>query len=254
MMRESNDWSVIGAIDESLIRPTPFWHICQDGVLDPDLYQSAVESFPLCPPASGPTGFSLFWGDPEYNDLVARHPAWRALFEHFHSQSFVDKMVSLLSPVIEAECRFDLSKARYVPYCETREEKQRLWLRHPEHAPDDLWVRFDVMQGREGYGRKVHLDHRRRLASLLIYMCDGDENEMAGGDLVLHGKGGDLVVRAKHNRMVLFPCHKASVHSVTPIGSQSAPRSFVQVTVSSSHDLWIPGPPVWQRLARAAGF
>ena len=233
---------------------TPFWHAVEDDWLEPDLYGELSASFPTCPPASGPTGYTMFWGDPDYDALVAQNPAWRRLFGHFHSQDFIDHTLSLLKPVIDAECRFDLSNARYVPYCETREEKQRPWLRHPEHAPDDLWVRLDIMQGRQGYGRKAHLDHRRRLASLLIYMSDADENEMAGGDLVLHGPGGDKIVRARHNRMVLFPCHKASSHSVTPIVSQSAPRNFVQVTVSSSQDLWKPGPPMWQRAAQALGF
>ena len=242
------------AIDPSLIDARPFWHIVQDDWLDADLYAAAAGAFPTCPPASGPTGYTMFWGDPAYDELIERHAAWRRLFKHFHSQAFVDQMIGLLRPVIERECRFDLSNARYVPFLETRDEKQRLWLRHPDRAADDIWVRFDIMQGRVGYGRSAHLDHRRRLASLLLYMSDGDENEMAGGDLVLHGESAGRVVRARHNRMVLFPCHRASRHSVTPIVSQSAPRNFVQVTLSSCQDLWKPGPPVWQRAAYALGF
>jgi hypothetical protein len=244
--------AVTGSFGEFAEGPFPHW--IADDWLEPGLYRALVDSFPECPPASGPTGFTLFWGDPDYDALVSGHPAWKRLFEEFHSQSFIDRIVGAFAPVVGRDLRVDLSGARYVPYCETRAEKQRLWLRDPPHAPDELWVRLDVMQGREGYGRKAHLDHRRRLASLLIYMCDADENAMSGGDLVLHGAGGDLVVRPRHNRMVLFPCHSASLHSVTPIVSQSAPRSFVQVTVSSCVDLWEPGPPAWQRVARALGF
>ena len=74
---------------------------------------------------------------------------------------------------------------------------------------------------------------------MLIYFCDADEAGMKGGDLVLHGSGGDSVtIRPRHNRMVMFPCTAASLHSVTMIRRQSAPRNFVQVTVSSSVDLW----------------
>lgn len=232
----------------------PFPHWVADDWLEADLYRALVESFPDCPPASGPTGFTLFWGDEEYDALVSGHPAWKALFERFHSQAFIDWILAAFMPLIADELRVDLSDARYVPFCESRADKQRLWLRNAPHAADELWVRLDVMQGREGYGRKAHLDHRRRFASLLIYMCDADENGMSGGDLVLHGQGGDLVVRPRHNRMVLFPCHSASLHSVTPIVSQSAPRSFVQVTVSSCADLWEPGPPAWQRLAQFIGL
>jgi hypothetical protein len=242
------------AINGALVDTRPFWHIVQDDWLDPDLYSGVAEAFPTCPPASGPTGYTMFWGDPAYDNLIERHPGWRDLFRRFHSQAFVDQVINLLQPVIERECRFDLSKARYVPFLETRDEKQRLWLRHADRPADDLWVRLDIMQGRLGYGRSAHLDHRRRLASLLLYMSDGDETGMAGGDLVLHGESGDRVVRARHNRMVLFPCHRASRHSVTRILAQSAPRNFVQVTVSSCQDLWKPGPPVWQRAAYALGF
>lgn len=245
---------LVAALDPGRLEHAPFWHIVQDDWVDPDFYRALADGFPLCPAGSGPTGYTLFWGDEQYDRLMAENPAWRALFEHFHSQSFVDQIVTLLKPVIDSECMHDLSRPHYVPYRETRKEKQRLWLRKGDHRPDDLWVRLDIMQGRDGYGREPHLDHRRRLASLLFYMCDADENEMAGGDLVLHGNRGDLTVRARHNRAVLFPCHQSSLHSVTPIVSQSALRSFVQVTVSSSHDLWKPGPPAWQRVARALGF
>jgi hypothetical protein len=241
-------------LDASQAIEDPFWHLVQDGWVKEDLYSALAASFPTCPPASGPSGYTMFWGDPDYDELVASNPAWQAFWRHFHSQAFIDELLQLLKPVIQAECRFDLARARYVPYQETREEKKRLWLRQPDHAPDELWVRVDIMQGREGYTRAAHLDHRRRLASMLIYMSDPEESDMTGGDLVLHGHAGDRVLRPQPNRMVLFPCHKESKHSVTPIRSQSSPRNFVQVTVSSSHDLWKPGPPLWQRAARQLGL
>jgi hypothetical protein len=42
--------------------------------------------------------------------------------------------------------------------------------------------------------------------------------------------------------MVLFPCNNASRHSVSAVTAQRAPRNFVQITVSSSVDLWAPVP------------
>ena len=108
-------------------------------------------------------------------------------------------------------------------------------------SPDELWVRVDVhrSEGPKGYYRFPHVDHRRRALSLLFYLCDADEAGMKGGDLVLHGPGRETAtVRPRHNRMVMFPCAAGSVRSVTPILRQSAPRNFVQVTVSSSVDLW----------------
>jgi hypothetical protein len=217
----------------------PFPHVVVDDYLEPGLYRRLVGSFPECPPNSGPTGFTCFWGDPEYDQLLNEEPAWRTLFEIFHGQAFVDHCLAQFAEVFAAEAAIDLSRARYVPYQESRADKQRRQLERPVHAPDELWSRVDVLQGRGGYGRGRHLDHRRRAVSMLIYFSDADENGMVGGDLVLHGRGGARnPIRPRHNRMVAFPCHKESFHSVTPIEDQNAYRSFVQVTLSSSVDLW----------------
>src|SRR5205085_12152082 len=116
----------------------------------------------------------------------------------------------------------DLSRARYVPYLESRADKEARHISQIEHEPHELWVRVDIHQGLVGYTRMPHVDHRRRVISMLIYMCDADENRMVGGDLVLHRTksslfGSNLVIRPKHNRMAVFPCHSKSVHSVPEI-------------------------------------
>lgn len=221
----------------------PFPHVLKDGYLEPELYRELVASFPECPPNSGPTGYNYFWGDPEYDRLLADSPAWRTLFERFHSQAFVDFARAQFPRVVAEECVVDLSRARYVPYQESRADKEQPRLAKIEHAPDELWVRMDVTQARRGYDRGPHLDHRRRLITMLVYFCDADEIAMVGGDLLLH-RGPDTpameVIRPRHNRMAMFPCHNASWHSVSPIVKQERPRNFIQVTVSSSVDLWEP--------------
>ena len=242
--------------ERETVRAEPFPHVLADRWLDPALYEALRASFPECPPASGPTGFTLFWGDPDYDRLIAENPAWRGFFEHFHSQAFVDYALSTFAEAVQSEARHDLSRARYIPYRESRADKERERLAPNGHAPDDLWVRVDIMQGRLGYDRGPHLDHRRRALSMLIYFCDADEAGLDGGDLVLHGRDGETVaIRPRHNRMVMFPCVAASLHSVTPIQSQKAPRNFVQVILSSSVELWggkTPRPPLWRRaLGRA---
>jgi hypothetical protein len=221
------------------VREAPFAHVLADGWLEADLYTALCRSFPDCPPGTGPTGFTLFWGDPAYDRLMADNPAWRSLFERFHAQPFIDYCLAQFAETFASEARFDLSAARYAPYRESRADKERPALPRVELAPEQLWVRLDIMQGLTGYARAPHLDHRRRAVSMLLYFCDADENEMEGGDLVLHGAGGEEeVVRPRHNRMVAFPCHGRSLHSVSRIASQARPRNFVQVTVSSSVDLW----------------
>lgn len=233
----------------------PFPHVLQDNYLEPDLYRALADSFPECPPATGPTGFTSYWGDPDYDALLAASPAWRALFDRFHSQAFVDHALAQFGETFASESVHDLSRARYVPYLESRADKERAKIRDVRHAPDELWVRVDIMQGRTGFDRGVHLDHRRRAATLLIYFSDAEENEMEGGELVLHGPAGAdaaRVIAPRSNRSVFFPCCNASRHSVSPIRAQARPRDVVQVTLSSSVDLWrpLPGP---SPLARAAG-
>jgi len=210
------------------------------------------DSFPTCPPGVGPTGFSLYWGDEGYQQLLATQPAWQALFHTFHSQDFIDWCSSQFAEVWEQDgCKIKLSEARYVPYREDRIDKERAKLRKVEHEPQELWVRMDLHQGRMGYDRPVHLDHARRLMSMLIYMCDQNENEMKGGELFLHASEKHLppiCVTPRHNLMVAFPCSSQSYHSVSPITAQVGPRNYVQIHISSSEDVWPrPAVPRWRR-------
>jgi hypothetical protein len=104
-----------------------------------------------------------------------------------------------------------------------------------------LWVRMDIHQGRVGYHRPAHLDHARRLVSMLIYMCDHTENVMAGGELFLHTGPRQPALKhitPRHNLMVVFPCMERSYHSVSKISSMAVPRNYIQVHISSSVDIW----------------
>jgi len=147
----------------------PFPHVLSQQFIDSDRYLSICETFPSCPPKIGPTGFSLYWGDEGYQQLLDTEPAWRELFETFHSQRFIDWCREQFVEVWEREgCKIKLSEARYVPYCEDRIDKERAQLRHVVHEPHELWVRMDIHQGPMGYDRPVHLDHARRLMSMAL--------------------------------------------------------------------------------------
>lgn len=223
----------------------PFPHIRSEAFLDADLYAQLRSSFPQCPPSTGPTGTSLYWGDPEYDRLVTEHPAWRTLFTSVQSQSFVDACLERFRSVIESdECLLDLSQARFVSYRESREDKELRHLSRIEHAPHELWVRMDIHQGHVGYERHIHCDHKRRVLSMLVYFCDAAEDRMQGGELLLHPPKHRFwpakvqAIAPRHNRMVAFACSKNSRHSVPVIESLAAPRNFVQIAISSSVDAW----------------
>jgi len=224
----------------------PFAHVIRDHFIAPEFYRQLSQSFPTCPPGTGPTGFSLYWGDEGYQRLLDGQPAWRALFNTFHSQHFIDWCKQQFAAVWDQEgCRINLTDARYVPYREDRIDKERTSLRKVVHEPNELWVRMDIYQGHKGYDRPVHLDHPRRLMSMLVYMCDPSENQMVGGELFLHDSkrpepSRKLATRItpRHNLMVAFPCSPRSYHSVSPITSMAVPRNYIQVHVSSSVDVW----------------
>jgi hypothetical protein len=213
-----------------------------------DRYRQLAASFPVCPPSSGPTGFSYFRGDPTYDNLVATDEAWSWFVHAVQSEVFVSYCLRQFANFWSSTgCLIDTSHAHYVDYSESRADKERRHIEKVIHAPEELWVRLDILQARVGYRRKPHLDHRRRLVTMLIYFCDSAENQMIGGALVLHGaaaKNGtgedpeQSSFAPRQNFMAAFPCTPESFHSVTEIKSQSAPRNFVQITISSSVDAW----------------
>ncbi|MET0646122.1 MAG: 2OG-Fe(II) oxygenase, partial [Pyrinomonadaceae bacterium] len=224
------------------VQDRPFPHVVHEQFIRPELYRQLAESFPACPPTPEPTGYSLFWGDEGYQQLLEEHAAWRSLHETFHDQRFIDWAAEQFAPLWRASgCLIDPARALYVPYREDRIDKARPGLRRVEHAPEELFVRTDIYQARVGYGRPIHVDHRRRLVSMLIYFCD----PMEGGELLLHHgpkqrRFGAAPKRfePRHNLMVAFPCSARSHHSVSPVAAQDALRNYIQVQISSSVDIW----------------
>jgi hypothetical protein len=123
---------------------------------------------------------------------------------------------------------------------------------------------LDLYQSWAGYYRPVHLDHRRRLITMLVYFDDPDEIGMEGGELILHAPAPDLALmntlklyhapklysqmRDKFantisvypgpNRMAIFPCGKHSWHSAPTIQTKHAPRQHIQICISSQHRIW----------------
>ena len=244
----------------------PFPHMIADECFVPDLFRELRDQFPNVIKLERPKGWgqSLYWGDPEYARHLDDSPAWKKVFDTVHSQDFVDWIVEQFGDLWQSEgCVVDLSKARYVPYCESRENKERFQLDPTGYEPHELWCRLDFYQGFSGYYKPVHLDHQRRLISWLVYFDEQDQ-VMEGGDLVLHAPGPDLrlleklnvyqtprsfsklrdrlartiSVKPQGNRTALFMCGRRSWHSVPAMRSARAPRQHIQISISSSIDAW----------------
>jgi 2-oxoglutarate-Fe(II)-dependent oxygenase superfamily protein len=254
------DFTQLNVNNTNHLSVEPFPHVVHHQFIAPEYYAELCGSFPNCPPSSGPTGFSLYWGDEGYTCLLEQQPVWRALFNTFHSQQFIDWGKEQFATVWrEAGCKINLEEARYVPYREDRIDKERATLREIEHEPHELWVRMDIHQGQMGYDRGIHVDHARRLISMLIYLCDHTENQMVGGELFLHSgptaQSPDLPMRItpRQNLMVAFPCTARSYHSVSEITSMTGPRNYIQVHISSSIDIWPreATPWNWRRRLRS---
>ncbi len=227
------------------VQEKPFDHIVQSNFLDRQVYEELERSFPLCPPSSGPSGFSYYWGDEEYDRLITENWAWKTFFETVHSQDFINYSFAQFQRALTTYgCKVSADKAKYVPYQESRQDKENRYLEKVIHSPEQLYVRLDIHQGQVGYSRKSHLDHRRRLATLLIYFSDSDQSGRDGGELVLNERVLGLFpkeavrIRPQRNLMAGFACSPVSYHSVPKILIQSKPRNFVQIQVSSSVDVW----------------
>ena len=134
------------------VRAEPYAHVVCESFLEPEHYRELCRTFPVCPPGKSPTGFSLYWGEDGYERLLDEQPAWRALHDTFHSQTFLEWGAKQFAEVWRREgCTIDPEAARYVPYREDRSDKERVSLRRVTHGSHELWVRMDIHQGRVGY-------------------------------------------------------------------------------------------------------
>ena len=230
----------------------PFPHAVVDGIFEESAFEALAQSYPICPPASGPTGFTIHRGDPEFDAVMTSSPAWRDFFRYSNSEPFINSMTDMFGEEIERSCLIDRNAINFADYIETRTDKEKGRIEQPALPAEAMFIRFDFMQGMDSYVRQPHLDHRRRLATVLIYFDTPGPDTFMGGDLLLHDKSGLEVKRIspKANRAVFFPCSEKSWHSVNAVTQCQKPRRFLQISVSSCHDIWPDGKgPVAKSLA-----
>lgn len=218
----------------------PFPYMVLDQALPPNLFAALRDSYPDCPPGSGPTGRTIHRGDELFDAQMAAHPAWAELYAYCNSPEFLSRVATLFASEIDRSATVQRSELRFADHVETREEKEAARIARPHLPREAMFTRFDFMQGMESYTRESHLDHRRRLATMLIYFDSPGPESFSGGDLVLHDRVGKAVMRVSpaENRAVLFPCSERSWHSVEAVHRCHRPRRFIQVSISGCHDIW----------------
>lgn len=255
------------SVSLSPVSTAPFAHAVTDGFFQADVFEELKRTFPQVEArnASKQWARGLYWGDAGYERHLDEHPLWRSLFDAVHSQAFVDHIGRQFAETwASPNCLVDFSKARFVSYREDRKEKESGSLNRPEHGVNDIWSRLDIYHGWPGYTRAAHLDHRRRLLSMLVYFDSPEDIGMIGGELALHAPGFDLglmsrlgayrcppswlalrsrwsepvVIPPKRNRAAAFPCTPSSWHSVPTIKALREPRAFLHIVLSSSREVW----------------
>lgn len=230
------------------IATVPFGHCVIDGFFEPNFFRALADSYPTCPPASGPTGFTIHRGDPQFDRIISENDAWQRFYTYCNSPAFLEGCVTMFAKEIAESCYLKAVDLSFVDYIETRKDKELRSLSQPEHDAVKMFVRFDFMQGMNSYVREPHLDHRRRLVNMLVYFDSPGPDTFSGGELLLHDPSGEVVecVLPKANRAVFFACSEKSWHSVHAVSNCHNPRRFVQVALSGCHDLWPTAqlPPV----------
>lgn len=121
----------------------------------------------------------------------------------------------------------------------------------------ELFTRLDFSLSGPGYGKPPHIDNANRVCAALIYISDGEEDCIDGGELVLFGQkqnsyqerlartvsardlGSEYIIPIKKNSAVFFPCHPKSYHGVREILSAQEKRKFFYISISSqSFNIW----------------
>jgi hypothetical protein len=218
----------------------PFPYVIKEEFVQPDLYVKLKASYPELPKSGGRTGYSLYSGDPDYAPFLNANAEWRQLIGTLMSQAFINYTNQQFKDLfVKHGCKIDPSQARYVAFTETRDHINngipKLGL-----APEDLFVRVDIQQGKIGYSKKIHCDFKRRLVSCLIYFCDAQNIGIQGGGLGLYTADQSLqtTIMPKNNLAIIFPRFPHSFHAALPIIATEKPRDFLYIAISSTFDLW----------------
>ncbi len=263
----------------------PFPHVIKQDILPPALFASLAADFPGSDIFEGQrgehgnvgsrtgSGFDIYRGDPSFEALTARSPAWAEFAGFINSEKFADSFRDIFADHLGGiGLRVDVGASHIEPsYVEPRAELTETAtpvdkaytlankvlgpLRSAKPTP--LFTRLDIHKSFGGYRKPPHCDRPNRLCSLIVYFTDAEAVGMDGGELQIfahkqpkpvtsyerHPKPDDVdlvaTLKPKANLGVFFPCQNNSYHGVTPVTSKDIARDFLYINISGrSRSLW----------------
>lgn len=263
----------------------PYPHVVKQGILPDELFQRLRADFPTAQIFEGSrsehgkagsrtgSGFDIYRGDPQFDALTSRSPAWAEFAGFINSEAFLDTFRDVFADYLDGiGLSVDVRASHVQPgYFEPRNQltetatpmdkaagvAKKFMAPFRRVAPAPMFTRLDIHKSLGGYRKPAHCDRPNRLCSLIVYFTDAEATGLAGGELLMfrhkqakpigeyerHPREADVeqiaILRTKPNLGVFFPCQNNSYHGVTPITSQGVERDFLYINISGRvRHLW----------------
>ena len=265
--------------DKKNLKTDPFPYVVACPAVEPEFYNKLKEEYPtisdfekqkaISGTEGSRTGYGLdlYRGDDEMEALLGRSSSWNKFAEYLNSEEFMNLALNMFKEELPKQgCAVSSEQAVFSREFETRKgiesEKSKsgpvAWVkkimgleRQDDNKRNILYSRFDLHCGIETYAKAVHCDHVNRLASLVFYFCDIEEDGIEGGELTIfkhrktkapqnyerHPSPSNVekvaTIAPKNNTAVLFLCCNNSYHGVNAITRIENPRNFAYINISS---------------------
>ena len=251
----------------------PFPHFYFENVFSDDVFNQIASLYPdedffaKAPKLKSRADYNIYEADESYAEL-RQIKVFDRLHNYIKSKEFLSSAIKLFENDWDTlGLKLDYDQFEPSAYVEHREKMQHgsrlnelrdrfynaIW---PKRA-QRLFTRLDFSLSGAGYGKPPHIDNANRVCAALIYISDGVEDGIDGGELVLFGQkenasqkrlprtvdtgdlGREYTFPIKKNSAVFFPCHPLSYHGVNEIISANEKRKFFYISISSqSFDVW----------------
>jgi hypothetical protein len=236
-------------IDSAALQSSPFPHLAQRNLLDPEMYGELKATFPEFDTAVGWHRMSkdLMRGDPGFTEAVS-HGAWKGLYGYLNSSFFLTAMVELFHEGLQSDDFLANPNAlKLTDHVETRDwiggHNVGRAISDFRGALEDVFIRMDFGIGELGYSRRPHLDWRHRICSMLMYFDNPQETKMEGGRFLVHDntrKDSPVIasLEPENNMGILKLDNNQSLHSVNEVTAIEGQRKTLFIGVSSRGRVW----------------